>query len=52
MTVDWVLKMFALLLMLYSRLEVITGPGKLTECSTLTCFAKRMLNMVPGGSGE
>ena len=35
-----------------SLLEVITGWGELTECSKLTCFAKRMLDMVPGGNGE
>ena len=51
MTVDWVLKNFCLLFF-SSLLEVITGRGELTECSKLTCFAKRMLDMVPGGSGE
>ena len=51
MTVDWVLKTFALLLMFSSPLEVITGRRELTECSKLTCFAKRRLDMVPGGSG-
>ena len=44
-------KTFALLFF-SSLLEVITGRGELTECSKLTCFAKRMLDMVPGGSGE
>ena len=33
-------------------LEVIKGRGELTECSKLTCFAKRMLDMVPGTGGE
>ena len=50
MTVDWVLKTFALFFS--SLLEVITGRGELSECSKLTCFAKRMLDMVPGGCGE
>ena len=50
MTVDWVLK--NLPLFFSPLLEVITGRGELTECSKLTCFAKRMLDMVPGGSGE
>ena len=45
-------KTFALLLTFSSLLEVIKGRGELTECSKLTCFAKRMLHMVPGGSGE
>ena len=44
-------KTFALLFF-SSFLEVITGRGELTECSKLTCFAKRMLDMVHGGSGE
>ena len=44
-------KTFALLFF-SSLLEVITGRGELTECSKLTCFAKRMLDMVPGGSGD
>ena len=44
-------KTFALLFF-SSLLEVITGRGELTECSKLTCFAKRMLDMIPGGSGE
>ena len=44
-------KTFAMLFF-SSLLEVITGRGELTECSKLTCFAKRMLDMVPGGSGE
>ena len=44
-------KTFALLFF-SSLLEVITGRGELTECSKLTCFAKRMLDMVPGGSGQ
>ena len=44
-------KTFALLFF-SSLLEVITERGELTECSKLTCFAKRMLDMVPGGSGE
>ena len=44
-------KTFALLFF-SSLLEVITGRGELTECSKLTCFEKRMLDMVPGGSGE
>ena len=52
MTVDWVLKTFAFVLMFSSLLEVITGRGELTECSKLTCFAQRMLHMVPGGSGS
>ena len=39
------------LLILSSFLEVITGRGELTECSKLTRFAKRMLNMVPWGGG-
>ena len=47
MTVDWVLKTFALLFF-SSLLEVITGRGELTECSKLISFAKRMLDMVPG----
>ena len=51
MTGDWVLKTIAFLFF-SSLLEVITGRGELTECSKLTCFAKRMLDMVPGGSGE
>ena len=51
MPVDWVLKNFALLFF-SSLLEVITGRGELTECSKLRCSAKRMLDMVPGGSGE
>ena len=38
-------KSFALF---FSSLLVITGRGELTECSKLTCFAKRMLDMVPG----
>ena len=33
-------------------LEVTTGRGELAECSKLTCFAKRMLDMVPGDSVE
>ena len=36
----------------FSLLEVMTGRGELTECSKLTCFAKRMLDMVPGDSGK
>ena len=51
MTVDWVLENFVLLFF-SSLLEVITGRVELTECSKLTCFAKRVLNMVPGDSGE
>ena len=35
-----------------SLLEVIKRRGEFTECSKLTFFAKRMLHMVPGGSGE
>ena len=35
-----------------SLLEVITGREELIECSQLTCFAKRMLDMVTGGSGQ
>ena len=50
MTVDWVLK--NLLLLFSSLLKVIKGRGELTECSKLTCCAKRMLDMVPRGSGE
>ena len=45
MTVDWVLK--NLLLLFSSLLKVIKGRGELTECSKLTCCAKRMLDMVP-----
>ena len=44
-------KTFALLFF-YSLLEVITGRGERTQYSKLTCFAKRMLDMVPGDSGE
>ena len=33
-------------------LEIITLRGELTDCSKLTCFAKGILDMVPGGSGE
>ena len=40
------------LLTFSSLLEVIKGRGKLIECSERTCFAKGMLHMVPGGSGE
>ena len=36
----------------FSLLEVMTGRGELTKCSKLTCFAKRMLDMVPGDSGK
>ena len=36
----------------FSLHEVMTGQGELTECSKLTCFAKRMLDMVPGDSGK
>ena len=39
------------LLMSSSVLEIITGRD-LIECSKLKCFAKRMLDMVPGGSGQ
>ena len=38
--------------MFFSLLEEITGRGELTECSKLTCFTKRMLDMVLGGSGK
>ena len=49
LTVDWVLKNFGLVVVVvFSLLEVMTGRGELTECSKLTCFAKRMLDMVPG----
>ena len=41
-----------LLFFFFSLLEVMTGRGELTECSKLTCFAKRMLDMVPGDSGK
>ena len=51
-TVDWVLKNFGLVVVFFSLLEVMTGRGELTECSKLTCFAKRMLDMVPGDSGK
>ena len=51
MTVDWVLKNFYLLTF-SSLLEVIKWRGELTGCSKPTCFAKRKLDMVPGGSGE
>ena len=33
-----------------SLLEVITGGEELIQCSKLTCFAKRMLNIVAGQS--
>ena len=52
LTVDWVLKNFGLASFFFSLLEVMTGRGELTECSKLTCFAKRMLDMVPGDSGK
>ena len=52
MSVDWMLKNFCLVVDVSSLLEVITGRGELTECSKLMCFAKRGLNMVPGGSGQ
>ena len=39
-----------LVVFFFSLLEVMTGRGELTECSKLTCFAKRMLDMVPGDS--
>ena len=45
-------KTLALLLLFFSLLEVMTARGELTECSKLTCFAKRMLDMVPGDSGK
>ena len=51
LTVDWVLKNFGLVVF-FSLLEVMTGRGELTECSKLTCFAKRMLDMVLGDSGK
>ena len=41
-----------LALLFFSLLEVMTGREELTECSKLTCFAKRMLDMVPGDSGK
>ena len=41
-------KTFALLLTFSSLLKAIKGRGELTECSKLTCFAKRKLHMVPG----
>ena len=49
MTVDWVLKNFCLAVVFFF---VITGRGELTECSKRTSFAKRILDMVPGGSDE
>ena len=52
LTVDSVLKNFGLVFFFFSLLEVMTGRGELTECSKLTCFAKRMLDMVPGDSGK
>ena len=51
MNVNWVLKFFALLMFSF-LLKVITGRGELTDCSKLTCFAKRMLDMFPWGRGE
>ena len=51
LTVDWVLKNFGLVVFV-SLLGVMTGRGELTECSKLACFAKRMLDMVPGDSGK
>ena len=52
MTFTWALKNFSLLFMFSFLLKVITGRGELTKCSKLMCLTKRMLNMVPGGSGE
>ena len=47
MTVDWVLKNVCLVVVLFSS-RSNPRQGKLTECSKLTCFAKRLLNRVPG----
>ena len=52
LTVDWVLKNFGLVVFVFSLLEVMTERGELTECSKLTCFVKRMLDMAPGDSGK
>ena len=53
LTVNSCWKTLALLLLFFfSLLEVMTGRWELTECSKLTCFAKRMLDMVPGDSGK
>ena len=43
---------FVLWLKSSSLLEVITGREELIEYSKLTCFAKRMLNMVRGGGEQ
>ena len=51
MTVDRVLKNVCLVVLFFSS-RSSDRAGELTECSKLGCFAKRMLDMVPGGSGE
>ena len=51
MTVYRVLKSFCLVVLFFSSRSNHRA-GELTECSKLVCFAKRMLDMVHGGSGE